>query len=212
MLEKHLKPPSERKYSGPYIDQDIAVLMNYGRVSGNYYDGRQIMHEPMFLNALRTLIEYERPSYILEFGTFQGGLAAFMSDAAKNCGHSMKIISFDIDVNDRNTHRPIEGVEVVQLDVLDVKHYLTTNHDIMASLVGKKFIIDDIGVNTVELLESFEPHLSVGDHFISCHTLNKDNHDALLDYLDESYAVNVLACDMFGENFVENPNGFLVKQ
>jgi len=39
--------------------------------------------------------------------------------------------------------RKIDGVEVVQLDVLDVKHYLTTNHDVMASLVGKKFIIDD---------------------------------------------------------------------
>jgi cephalosporin hydroxylase len=135
-----------------------------------------------------------------------------MSDAAKNCGHSMKVISFDIDVNDRNTQRPIDGVEVVQLDVLDVKHYLTTNHDVMASLAGKKFIIDDIGINTVELLESFEPYLSVGDHFISCHTLNKDNHDALLDYANESYVVNVLACDMFGENFIENPNGFLVKK
>jgi cephalosporin hydroxylase len=212
MLEKHLKPPSERKYSGPYIDQDIAVLMNYGRVSGNYYDGRQIMHEPMFLNALRTIIEYERPSYILEFGTLQGGLAAFMSDAAKNCGHSMKVISFDIDVNDRNTQRPIDAVEIVQLDVLDISHYLTTNHEMITSLVGKKLVIDDIGINTVDLLKSFESHLNTGDHFICCHTLNQENHDALLDYSNESYWVNALACDMFGENFIENPNGFLVKK
>lgn len=186
--------------------------MNYGRVGANHYDGRQIMHEPMFLNALRTIIEYERPSYILEFGTLQGGLAAFMSDAAKNCGHSMKVISFDIDVNDRNTQRPIDGVEVVQLDVLDVKHYLTTNHEMITSLVGKKFVIDDIGINTVDLLKSFEPHLNSGDHFICCHTLNQENHDALLDYSNESYWVNALACDMFGENFIENPNGFLVKK
>lgn len=212
MLEKHLKPPSERKYSGPYTDQDIALLMNYGRVGANYYDGRQIMHEPMFLNAIRTLIEYEQPSYILEFGTFRGGLAAFMSDAAKNSGNDTKVMSFDIDVNDRDIQRPIDGVEVIQLDVLDIEHYLTTNHEMMTSLVGKKFIIDDIGINTVELLKSLEPYLNSGDHFISCHTLNKENHDALLDYSNDLYEVNVLACDMFGENFIENPNGFLVKK
>jgi len=212
MLEKHLKPPSERKYSGLYTDHDIAVLMNYGRVGANYYDGRQIMHEPMFLNAIRTVVEYEQPSYILEFGTFQGGLAAFMSNIAKNSGYSMKVMSFDIDINDRDAQRPIDGVEIVQLDVLDISHYLTTNHEMITSLVGKKFVIDDIGINTVELLKSLEPYLNSGDHFISCHTLNKENHDALLDYSNDLYEVNVLACDMFGENFIENPNGFLVKK
>lgn len=211
MLEKHLKPPSERKYSGIYTDPNIGVLMNYGRVGGNRYNDRQIMHEPMFLNALRMLIDYERPSYVLEFGAFQGGLSAFMSDTAKNCGHQMKIISFDIDVYRSDSINQIDGVELVQLDVLDIKHYLTSNHEMIAGLEGTKVVIDDIGINTVPLLEAIDPYLAKNDHFICCHTLNKDTHDELMEYASDRYLVNTMACDMFDENFIENPNGFLVK-
>ena len=92
MLEKHLKSSSERKFSGVYTDSDIAVLMNYGRVGGNKYKNRQIMHEPMFLNAMRMLIDHERPLYVMEFGTFDGGLSEYMSDIAKNIKHDIKII------------------------------------------------------------------------------------------------------------------------
>ena len=211
MLEKHLKHPSERKYSGVYTDTDIGVLMNYGRVGANKYNDRQIMHEPMFLNALRTLIDYERPSYIFEFGVFKGGLSQFMSDAAKNCGHQMKIISFDIDIYNSDSINKIDDVELVQLDVLDIKHYLTMSHEIIANLEGTKFVIDDIGVNSLFLLDTIDPYLSKNDHFICCHTLNKEIHDQILDYASDKYSVNTLSCDMFGENFIENPNGFLVK-
>lgn len=211
MLDKHLKQPSERKYSGIYTDPNIGVLMNYGRVGVNRYNDRQIMHEPMFLNALRMLIDYERPSYVLEFGAFQGGLSAYMSDAAKNCDHQMKIISFDIDVYHSDSINQIDSVELVQLDVLDVKHYLTSSHEMIAGLQGKKFVIDDIGINTSELFFSIDPYLVPGDHYISCHTLDISTHDELLVAAEDEYLVNAMACDMFGENFVENPNGFLVK-
>lgn len=212
MLEKHLKSINERKYSGVYTDQDISVLMNYGRVGSNRYMNRQLMHEPMFLNALRILIDHERPEYVFELGTFHGGLSAYMSDVAKNCGHTMKIISFDIDVYGNEINQSIDGVEIVQLDVLDIKHYLTSNHDIIANMSGVKLVIDDIGVNSAELLDLINPYMNEGDHFVCCHTINVATHDSLMECASGSYSVNTLACDMFGENFIENPNGFLVKK
>jgi cephalosporin hydroxylase len=211
MLEKHLKPSSERKFSGVYTDSDTAVLMNYGRVGGNKYKNRQIMHEPMFLNAMRVLIDHERPLYVMEFGTFDGGLSEYMSDIAKNIKHDIKIISYDIDFSRNVIQEPISDVELVQLDIFDIKNYLTVNHNMIANLEGPKFIIDDVGINTIELLEAIDPYLKKGDHFICCHTLNKNTHDGILNYIGDSYSVNTYACDMFGENFIENPNGFLVK-
>ena len=211
MLEKHLKSSSERKFSGVYTDSDIAVLMNYGRVSNNKYKNRQIMHEPMFLNAMRMLIDHERPSYVMEFGTFDGGLSEYMSDIAKIIKHDIKIISYDIDFSRNVIQEPIDDVELVQLDIFDIKNYLTINHDVIANLEGLKFIIDDVGINTIELLEAIDPYLKKGDHFICCHTLNKDTHDGILNHIGDSYSINTYACDMFGENFIENPNGFLVK-
>ena len=98
MMDKYLRPPGERKYSGIYTDPEVALLMKYGRVGVNKYKGRQLMHEPMFLNALRMLIDYERPSHVLEFGSFQGGLTSFMSDSAMMHGHNMSITSFDWDI------------------------------------------------------------------------------------------------------------------
>jgi cephalosporin hydroxylase len=211
MLEKYLKHPSERKYSGVYTDADIGLPMKYGRVGVNKYKGRQIMHEPMFLNALRNIIDYERPSYVLEFGSFQGGLTSFMSDTALIHGHNMRIISFDWDIYESPNQIPVPNSEFVPMDVLDINNYLITNHESIIGLEGQKVIIDDIGINTVELLTALEPYMSKGDHFICCHTLDMEIHDKLMEAASENYSVNTQACDAFGENFIENPNGFLIK-
>jgi hypothetical protein len=211
MLDKYLKPTSERKYSGVYTDADIGLPMKYGRVGVNKYKGRQIMHEPMFLNALRTLIDYERPLYVLEFGSFQGGLTSFMSDAALIHGHNMRIISFDWDMYESPNQLAIPGSEFVRLDVLDIENYLLTNHDLIVGLEGQKLVIDDIGINAVELFSAIDPYMNKGDHFICCHTIDVDIHDRLMDAASLNYSVNTMACDAFGENFIENPNGFLVK-
>lgn len=211
MLEKHLKSPSERKYSGVYTDPDIGVVMKYGRVGMNKYKDRQIMHEPMFLNAIRTLIDYERPNYIFEFGAFQGGLTSFMSDASLIHGHHVQIMSFDWDLREQPNYVAIPNAEFVRLDVFDVDTYLAENHQFFADINGCVMVIDDIGVNTTHLLDSFDKYLNSGDHFICCHTLDKDIHDSLMSAAEDKYAVNTLACDAFGENFIENPNGFLVK-
>jgi hypothetical protein len=211
MLEKHLKPPSERKYSGIYTDSDIGVVMKYGRVGVNKYKDRQIMHEPMFLNALRTLIDYERPQYVLEFGSFQGGLTSFMSDTALIHGHNMRIISFDWDIYESPNQPAIPGAEFVCLDVFDINNYLLVNHELITCLEGTKLVIDDIGINTVDLFNAIDPYMKKGDHFVCCHTLDIENHDSLLNAASAQYAVNTMACDAFGENFIENPNGFLIK-
>ena len=72
-------------------------------------------------------------------------------------------------------------------------------------------VIDDIGENTEQLFMALDPYMNVGDHFICCHTLDEKIHDALMSVAAPNYAVNTVACDAFGENFIENPNGFLVK-
>lgn len=123
----------------------------------------------------------------------------------------MKIISFDIDVYGNEINQSIDGVEIVQLDVLDIKHYLMSNHESIAGMSGKKVVIDDVGINSAELLESITPYMNKGDHFVCCHTINQTTHDSLMECGKDDYLVNTLACDMFGENFIENPNGFLVK-
>lgn len=210
-MEKHLKPPSERKYSGIYTDPDIGVVMNYGRVGVNRYKDRQIMHEPMFLNAIRTLIDYERPNYIFEFGSFQGGLTSFMSDASLIHGHHVQITSFDWDLREQPNQIAIPNAEFVRLDVFDVNTYLAENEQFLSDITGCIMVIDDIGINTTHLLNSFDAYLKKGDHFVCCHTLDEAVHDSLMLAAEDKYLVNTMACDAFGENFVENPNGFLVK-
>lgn len=212
MLEKHLKLPSERKYSGVYTDTDIAVLMNYGRSGINKYHHRLITHEPMFLNAIRLLIQYTSPACILEFGTLDGGLANYMSDVSKNLSEEIKIISFDIDTHGSSLNEAIDSVEIVQLDTFDIKQYALVNHELLTALPHPLVIIDDVGKNTIELFETMDPYLNKGDYLISCNTLNKDAHDELMEWAEGKYLVDTTFCDMFGENFIENPNGFLIKE
>ena len=161
------------------------------------------------MNALRLLICDLRPSHIIEFGTFEGGLTSFMSDVAASINSETRIISYDIDVI--KIVQQINNAEIVQLDIHQIEQYLRQNHDMIVALTGPKIIIDDIGEDSARLLSVLDPYVNPGDYFVSCGTLNEELHRSLMDAAADEYAIDTYYCDMFGENFIENPNGFLVK-
>lgn len=209
----HLKYFGERTYESPYdIKDDHAMaLMNRGRSGLNTWRGRVIMHDPIFMNSIRLLIEEIRPNTIIEFGTLSGGLTTYLSDMCHLFGVDTKILSFDIDNLTDRLGTLDECITVEVLDVFHIWKYVTEKHEELLGLDGPIMVIDDIGVNTLELMRALDVYLGQGDYFISCHTSDPQIFKEISLWAEGKYLIDGYLCDLFGRNFIENPNGFFVK-
>lgn len=209
----HLKHFGDRMFELPYDirDEHAMALMKRGRSGLNTWGARTIMHDPIFMNSLRLLMQEMRPKTIMEFGTFEGGLTSYMSDMSKVLGLETRIISFDIDGPSAKFPEPIPGAEFHQLDVFHIWQYVTDQHDELRNLEHPMIVIDDIGINTTDLIRALDVYLDSGDYFVSCHTTDEGAFADLAAWAEGFYLIDGYLCDIFGRNFIENPNGFLIK-
>lgn len=208
-----LKNFGDRVFEIPYEtkDEHAMALMNRGRSGLNTWGRRTIMHDPIFMNSLRLLIEEIRPATVFEFGTFEGGLTSYISDMAKLLGINLKITSFDIDGPNSKFSDPVPNASFEQLDAFHIWQYVTDHHEALLNIEHPLVVIDDIGINTLELLRAFDVYMEPGDYFIACHTRNSDSFHEMASWAEGRYKIDGYLCDIFGRNFIENPNGFLIK-
>lgn len=192
-------------------DEHTLAVINRGRNGLNTWRGRVIMHEPVFLNSLRLLIEELRPQTIIEFGTYEGGLTSYLSDIGSLFVDNLSIISYDIDLLSHKLEQPIPRTELSQLDVHHIWSHVTKTHDMLCNLPHPLMVIDDVGINTLDLLRAFDPYMERNDYFIFCQTMDSDSYGSLAEWAEGKYKIDGYLCDMFGRNFIENPNGFLMK-
>ena len=209
----HLKCFGDRMFETPYDNRDehAMTLMKRGRNGLNTWDGRVIMHDPIFMNSLRLLMHEIKPATILEFGTYEGGLTAYMSDLSRVMNLNANIVSYDVDLLSNKLSEPINNVELVHLDVFHIWKYVTDQHEFLMSLAHPLIVIDDVGQNTLEILRAMDVYLESGDYFISCHTGDAENFSEIAQWAEGRYMIDGYLCDLFGRNFIENPNGFLIK-
>ena len=203
----------DRMFEFPYENRDehAMALINRGRSGLNTWGRRTIMHDPIFMNSLRLLIEEIKPATIFEFGTFEGGLTSYMSDMARLMEIETTIKSFDIDGPSQKFPEPIANASFEQLDAFHIWQYVTDHHEEMMDTQHPLVIIDDIGINTLDLMRAFDVYMEPGDYFIACHTKNSETFHEIASWAEGRYKIDGYLCDIFGRNFIENPNGFFIK-
>lgn len=208
--------PSERVHEYPYQIRDELTmkLLNRGRTGLNTWRGIEVQHEPIFMNSLRLLIEELKPRTILEFGTYRGGLTTYMIDIMSLSCHDIlpTVISCDIDNTQNASPSSVMGADLRYLDVYGIWKFVSENHEELLGLEHPILVVEDVGLNTLEILRALDVYLNQGDYFVACHTRDQDAYIDLSTWTEGRYLVDSYLCDIFGRNFIENPNGFFIKK
>lgn len=86
-----------------YTDDDITrekffgLLMSSGSMNNTYYMGVKTLKIPQDLWNYQEIFNNQRPTLVIETGTFNGGSALYMAHLFENMGGPGRIISIDID-------------------------------------------------------------------------------------------------------------------
>lgn len=204
-----LTRPSERTFSGPCADGEHALTIRSGAVR-NRYQGRSLPYEPNYLNAIRLLLEDIKPTVIIELGALEGGLTAYVSNCLSGFEYDYTILAFDLAGNP-SSRQPVEHSEFLAMDPcmpLPEIEARVTPPDIRDKPI---VILHNVGEHLVEDMERLDVFLKSGDVVVTNATMNQADHDALMDWADGRYMVMSRLCDLFGQNNIQNPNGFLIK-
>ena len=93
------------------------------------WKGLTLMKDPMSLSVYMMMLQEIKPKTILEFGTYDGGSALWMSDMMKALDYPCDIHTFDIDAEKVNLP-PNSGVTFHQLDNHKIKNFVVWKDDL----------------------------------------------------------------------------------
>lgn len=175
------------------------------------WQGLTLMKDPLTLSIYQQLIQDLRPKTIIEFGSLEGGSAQWMSDLNYSIKNSCTIYTYDIDTTPIKCYN--KDIIVKQLDVNNIKEYVTDNLDMLKQLAHPILVIEDCHANVVELCQEVDKFLEVGDYLIIEDTLDVDKYQDLDTFMQSniSYEVDRYYCDFWGMNNSWNVNSFLRK-
>lgn len=204
---EYLKKPSERTISGPYVENDHVLAVRNGAVR-NRYMGRSLPFEPNYLNAMRLILESVRPSVIVEIGAIEGGLTAYMSDILHSFNYDFSIFAFDLAANPSS--RPsVYNAYFHSMDTgsigLDIHEQLVTS----GNVAGPMVVVHNVWDDPIAELNSCDKYMKNGDILVT--TCVPEYHDPVMEWADGKYEIMARLCDLFGENNIQNPNGFMIK-
>jgi len=166
--------------------------------------------DPMTLATYQQLFQKIKPKTILEFGTLEGGSGLWMNDILTCLGIETKIYTFDI--NNNNISIENSNITTITLDVYNIKEYVKNNFELFNSLLHPILVIDDCHTNIVELFSEIDTFLLPGEYLIIEDTHVKNNHEQMLDFLqNKNYLVDTYYCDFWGLNNSCNVNSYLIK-
>ena len=145
------------------------------------WKGIPMQKGPFQVVITQALIQELKPKTIIEFGSFKGGSALWLSDIQSLSVTGGKVISIDIDfdnIDERAKNNP--NIEFVQGDCHQVKKIFSPEQ--LANLAHPILLIEDAHINTVGILEHFHQFaFKVGDYFIV--------EDTNIDYNNSCYKV-----------------------
>ena len=168
-----------------------------------------LMKDPMCLTTYQQLIQELRPKTIIEFGTYDGGSALWMSDICKTLKIACKVYTFDI----REVILECEGITSITLDNFKFKEYVQNNSDLFNSLEHPILVVEDSHENICEILSEIDNFLNSGDYIVVEDTISPENYKQMIAFLNnKKYLVDTYYCDFWGKNNSWNFNSYLVKE
>lgn len=204
-----LTRPSERAFSGPYVDNVHALNIRSGAVR-NRYRGRSLPFEPNYLNAIRLILEDVKPQIVVEFGALEGGLTEYVGDCLSPLDYEYAILAFDLAGNP-TSRLPVKNAEFLVMDpcvpVVEMEANLPSAELRSAPLV----VLHNAGDQIIEDAQRLESLLKPGDILVTTMAATQADHDLLMNWANGRYLVMSRLCDLFGDNNIQNPNGFLIK-
>jgi cephalosporin hydroxylase len=175
------------------------------------WKGLTLMKDPMTLSIYQQLFNDIRPKTIIEFGSYEGGSALWMSDICQALGIDTKILTFDIDAENYKCSSSL--VEFEQLDSNNINEYIEKNFEKFKNLESPIVVIEDCHVNVKGICIAIDKILSAGDYLIIEDTLDFTKHNEMIEFLDlnRQYNIDRHYCDFWGTNYSWNINSFLRK-
>jgi cephalosporin hydroxylase len=173
--------------------------------------GLTLMKDPMTTTIYQQLIQDIKPKTIIEFGSFEGGSAQWMSDLNKSIENDCTIYTFDIDISQIRCYN--KDIVVTQLDVNHIRQYVNDNMDMLKQLPRPVVVIEDCHVNVTEICTEVDKFLKVGDYLIVEDTVDYKKYNELSSFMlsTNNYEVDRYYCDFWGFNNSWNMNSFLKK-
>ena len=222
------KPFEERN-----IRSDLDFTTIKSQIVGRYrtkYRNVFLMKGPQDILIYQQWIGLVKPKTIIEFGTYSGASALWLSDTCQLNGFKSKIVSVDIDPTliDKRVKDLVASsgadVSFVQGDCNEIEKIFSPSF--LANLEHPVAIIDDAHCNTGGVLKFFNEYLVPGDYIIAEDThpevpkntifdINEDAFEktgdgkfrAVEDFcrtFKGSYAVDTYFADFLGYNYTWN--------
>ena len=175
------------------------------------WQGLTLMKDPMTLTIYQQLIQDLRPKTIIEFGSFDGGSAQWMSDLNRIIANECTIYTYDIDTGPIRCYN--NDIVIKQLDVNNIHQYVEDNLVALKQLPKPVLVIEDCHANVVELCKEVDRFLNTGDYLIVEDTLDGGKYSDLDTFMQSTsnYEVDRYYCDFWGMNNSWNVNSFLKK-
>lgn len=203
------------------FEYDQLIKIQKGIFENFKYRDLKCLKSPFDLIILTKLIWDLKPKTIIEIGSKDGGSAMFLNDISSIYGLNSKIISIDIEP----PRIEIENVSFLQGDASNLKPVFC---DFEILNEAKPWLVIEDSAHTYDIccrvLQFFADKLSKDDYLIIEDGVLSDlglgdkyqggPNLAIADFFQKHpliYEIDLKYCDMFGQNFTYNPNGYLRK-
>jgi len=203
------------------------------------WKGVKVLKLATVLHTYQDILQKLKPKTIIEFGTFNGGSALWLSDMCKLFSlNDTKIISVDIthqNLLQRTREMTEDNTEFIQGDVLKIKDVITPER--LRRLPHPWFVMDDSHVHVDKVLLDINEYMQAGDYYVieDCHPDMVTSLDIIADnkpyevstfdgiwsmyrelenamrQIGDEFKVDTYYCDYFGHNTTVNMNAYLRK-
>jgi len=230
------------KFSDRKISSCWGVGVMEGLYKGQYkgtWRGLKLLKHATVLQIYQELLQKEKPKTIIEFGTFHGGSALWLSDMCKLFSLTdTKILTVDIShqyLAPNTKEMAGENTEFILGDVTNIISSISPER--LQSLPHPWFVMDDSHIKVDKVLLDMSPFMKSGDYYVveDCHpdmVLNPDiiinnmpyetrgldgdwpvyrELETAMRELDDDFQVDTYYCDYFGYNSTVNMNSYLRK-
>jgi len=194
------------------IDQEHHQTIEYAKCHFHKWKGLTLMKDPMSLSVYMMMLQEIKPKTIIEFGTYDGGSALWMSDIMKSLGYECDIHTFDI--NEVRVSIPKEsGIKFHYLNNHDIKNFVAQKRNFFENMKSPVLMIEDSHENANELIRTIDPFLNSGDYVIIEDTIGphkyKETIEEGMNKMD--YDLDTYYCDFWGYNNSCNVNSIFKK-
>ena len=187
-------------------------LIKHAKWNHMNWKGLTLMKDPMTLSAYMLLLQNLKPKSIIEFGTYEGGSALWMSDLMSSLNIECNIHTFDIDQARVHIPENHPNIHCQYLDNFNIQEFVQDQSSLFSNLEGPVLVIEDSHANSSGILAAIDPFLNKGDYLVVEDTLDQSKHQSMTSFLSQSkYLVDTLYCDLWGKNNGWNVNSFLKK-